>query len=551
MPELQRTYRGSASRPEDELDRRGPERAVVIASLPGDAEEGDRLAEFEELLRTAGAEVVETLVQRREQPVPRTYLGRGRLEDLKAAVERLAPDLVAAEGPLSPGQQRSLEDRLKTRVVDRTAVILDIFAQHARSAEGKLQVELAQLEYSYARQEGLWQHLERLGGGVGTRGPGETQLESDRRLLRSRMATLRRRLRDVARSRETQRERRVAAALPRVALAGYTNAGKSSLMNALTDAGVRADDALFETLDPTTRRLGADGHELLLSDTVGFIRNLPHQLVTAFSATLEEVRDADLILHVADAAEPEARRAGQARAVAEVLDEIGAAEVPRLLVLNKVGPRRRRRARRARQPRAGRGAGLRGHGRGPRRAPRPPRRRRPVAPDAGRADDPLRDGRADRRRLLRRARGRAGGDRGGHAGARPHAARPRPPACEAQLNGAGPKLKAEAEGRQPSGVSRRPAPPKAVPPVLIGRRPGARWPPAGPARGPASAGAFRLHDLDRGPDLDLVVEVLGVADVHADAAVAGGGADGARRSGCRGCRWPGPTCPSSGCPGGC
>jgi GTP-binding protein HflX len=215
-------------------------------------------------------------------------------------------------------------------------VILDIFAQHARSAEGKLQVELAQMEYSYARQEGLWQHLERLGGGVGTRGPGETQLESDRRLLRSRMATLRRRLRDVARSRETQRERRVAAALPRVALAGYTNAGKSSLMNALTDAGVRADDALFETLDPTTRRLEADGHELLLSDTVGFIRNLPHQLVTAFSATLEEVRDADLILHVADAAEPEARRAGQARAVAEVLDEIGAAEVPRLLVLNKV-----------------------------------------------------------------------------------------------------------------------------------------------------------------------------------------------------------------------
>jgi GTP-binding protein HflX len=336
MPELQRTYRGSAARPEEELDRRGPERAVVIASLAGDADEGDRLAEFGELLRTAGAEVVETLVQRREHPVPRTYLGRGRLEELKAAVERHRPDLVAAEGSLTPGQQRSLEDRLKTRVVDRTAVILDIFAQHARSAEGKLQVELAQLEYSYARQEGLWQHLERLGGGVGTRGPGETQLESDRRLLRSRMATLRRRLRDVSRARETQRERRVAAALPRVALAGYTNAGKSSLMNALTGAGVRADDALFETLDPTTRRLDADGHELLLSDTVGFIRNLPHQLVTAFSATLEEVRDADLILHVADAAEPEARRAAQAGAVAEVLDEIGAAEVPRLVVLNKI-----------------------------------------------------------------------------------------------------------------------------------------------------------------------------------------------------------------------
>ena len=285
MPELQRTYRGSAARPEEDLDRRGPERAVVIASLPGDAEEGDRLAEFEELLRTAGAEVVETLVQRREQPVPRTYLGKGRLEELKLAVERRAPDLVAAEGPLTPGQQRSLEDRLKTRVVDRTAVILDIFAQHARSAEGKLQVELAQLEYSYARQEGLWQHLERLGGGVGTRGPGETQLESDRRLLRTRMATLRRRLKDVARSRETQRARRADSAIPRLALTGYTNAGKSSLMNALTGAGVSVDDALFETLDPTTRRVQLDGHEVLLSDTVGFIRHLPHQLVDAFSAT--------------------------------------------------------------------------------------------------------------------------------------------------------------------------------------------------------------------------------------------------------------------------
>jgi GTP-binding protein HflX len=337
MPELQRTYRGSAARSEQAVERRGPERAVVIASLAGGADaERDRLAEFGELLRTAGAEVVETVLQRRERPSPRTYLGRGRLEDLTAVVERLEPDLVAAEGSLSAGQQRTLEDRLRTRVVDRTAVILDIFAQHARSAEGKLQVELAQLEYSYARQEGLWQHLERLGAGVGTRGPGETQLESDRRLVRSRMATLRRRLRDVARSRETQRGRRVAAPLPRVALAGYTNAGKSSLMNALTGAGVSVDDALFETLDPTTRRLRADGHELLLSDTVGFIRDLPHQLVTAFLATLEEVRDADLILHVADASEPEPRRTAQAEAVAAVLDEIGAGEVPRLPVLNKV-----------------------------------------------------------------------------------------------------------------------------------------------------------------------------------------------------------------------
>ncbi len=337
MEEIQRTYRGSAVRPEEELHRQGPERALVIASLPRDGDEQeDRLREFGELLRTAGAEVIDTLVQHRERPMPRTYLGTGKLEELKGLVERHKPDLVAAEGSLSPGQQRSLEDRLKTRVVDRTAVILDIFAQHARSAEGKLQVELAQLEYSYARQEGLWQHLERLGGGVGTRGPGESQLESDRRLVRNRMATLRRRLRDVARSRATQRERRVASPIPRIALAGYTNAGKSSLMNALSGAEVSVNDALFETLDPTTRKLACDGHEILLSDTVGFIRHLPHQLVKAFSATLEEAREADLILHVADASEPEGRREARASAVDEVLEEIGAADIPRLLVLNKI-----------------------------------------------------------------------------------------------------------------------------------------------------------------------------------------------------------------------
>jgi GTP-binding protein HflX len=337
MEEIQRTYRGSAARPEAELDRRGPERALVIASLERDGDEQeDRLRELGELLRTAGAEVIDTLVQHRERPMPRTYLGTGKLEELKALVERHKPDLVAAEGSLSPGQQRSLEDRLKTRVVDRTAVILDIFAQHARSAEGKLQVELAQLEYSYARQEGLWQHLERLGGGVGTRGPGESQLESDRRLVRNRMATLRRRLREVARSRETQRERRVASPIPRIALAGYTNAGKSSLMNALSGADVSVDDALFQTLDPTTRRVACDGHEVLLSDTVGFIRHLPHQLVKAFSATLEEAREADLILHVADASEPELRRATRAEAVVEVLEEIGGGDIPRLVVLNKI-----------------------------------------------------------------------------------------------------------------------------------------------------------------------------------------------------------------------
>ena len=346
MPELQRTYRGSASRADDD-HRAGPERAILVASLPRPGEDADdRVAELGELLRTAGATVVETVVQHRERPDPRTFLGKGRLEELSELVARRKPDLVAAEGELSAGQQRQLEDRLKTRVVDRTAVILDIFAQHARSAEGKLQVELAQLEYSYSRQEGLWQHLERLGGGVGTRGPGETQLESDRRVVRARMGTLRRRLRDSARSREVMRERRLDSGLTRVALAGYTNAGKSSLMNALTGAGVTVDDALFETLDATTRALEHDGMRLVVSDTVGFIRHLPHQLVEAFRSTLDETREATLILHVADAGEPEARRAAQAAAVEDVLEEIGAGAVPRLLVLNKVDrvdPEERRR----------------------------------------------------------------------------------------------------------------------------------------------------------------------------------------------------------------
>lgn len=342
MGELQRTYRGSAKADEEKEERPFPtsipvERAVVVASLSGSEDEGaDRLAEFRELLRTAGADVVESLVQRRDQPHPRTYLGSGKFEDLIALTKRIKPDIVAVEGDLTAGQQRMLEDKLNKRVIDRTGLILDIFALHAASAEGKLQVELAQLEYNYARQEGLWQHLERLGGGVGTRGPGETQLESDRRLLRSRMATLRRRLREVERSREVMRAKRLSSSVPRLALAGYTNAGKSSLMNALTDAGVNVNDALFETLDPTTRVFAHGDARYLLSDTVGFIRDLPHQLVEAFKSTLEETRDADLILHVADAGQPDERRHARAQAVDTVLDEIGARDVPRLFVLNKV-----------------------------------------------------------------------------------------------------------------------------------------------------------------------------------------------------------------------
>lgn len=339
--ELQRTYRGRAERPEDE--RRplipgpgAPERAVLIASTNcSPVEEDDRLAEMTELLRTAGAEVVHRVVQHRDRPDPRLYLGKGRLDEVAEWVKENKPDLVACEGDLSAGQQRHLEDRLKTRVVDRTGVILDIFALHAKSAEGKLQVELAQMEYSYSRQEGLWQHLERLGGGVGTRGPGESQLESDRRMIRSRMGLLRKRLAEVARSRETMREERLASAITRVALAGYTNAGKSSLMNALTGAHVDVDNALFETLDATTRAFSQDGVKVLVSDTVGFIRHLPHQLVESFRSTLDEVRDAHLIIHVADASEDDEGRAARAAAVDEVLDEIGAGDIPRLHVLNK------------------------------------------------------------------------------------------------------------------------------------------------------------------------------------------------------------------------
>jgi GTPase len=339
MEELQRTYRGKAARDENEMEfpRISPEKAVVIASIPkAGPEEDDRLGEITELAKTAGAEVQQVLVQHRPHPDPRTYLGKGRLEELQDLVKETKPDVVVAESELTAGQQRHLEDKLKTRVVDRTGLILDIFALHAISAEGKLQVELAQLEYSYSRQEGLWQHLERLGGGIGTRGPGESQLESDRRMVRARMELLRRRLKDVARSHDVMRSKRSASDLPLIALAGYTNAGKSTLMNALTGAEVSVNDALFETLDPTTRSFEENGMRFLLTDTVGFIRDLPHELVNAFRATLRETRDAHLILHVEDASEPEERRRARRRAVEEVLTEIGAGEVPRVLVQNKI-----------------------------------------------------------------------------------------------------------------------------------------------------------------------------------------------------------------------
>ncbi len=286
-------------------------------------------------MHTAGVADVGALVQRRDHPHPNSYLGPGKIDELKREITSADANLVACDDELSPRQERNLEGELGMPVIDRTAIILDIFAAHAHSAEGKLQVELAQLEYNLARMRGLWSHLERLGGGIGTRGPGETQIETDRRLARDRISGLKRKLAQVRSSRAVMRAERQRAQLPSVALAGYTNAGKSTLLNALTGASVGVGDRPFQTLDPTTRLLRADGRDYLLTDTVGFIRKLPHQLVDAFGATLEETRLADLILHVADASVPEDELATMIRAVEDVLDEIEAVEAPRLLVLCK------------------------------------------------------------------------------------------------------------------------------------------------------------------------------------------------------------------------
>ncbi len=282
-------------------------------------------------------------MQQRARPDTRSYVGKGKLEELKSAYKAVRADVLIVDDELSPTQQRTLENALTARVVDRTQLILDIFAQHAVSAEGKLQVELAQLDYNLPRMRGMWQHLERLGGGrgavgsgVGTRGPGESQLESDRRMARRRILLLRRRLEELRRQRATHRRERARTEIPTVALAGYTNVGKSTLLNALTDADVPVRDRLFETLDPTTRAFEHEGRRYLLTDTVGFVRRLPHQLVEGFAATLEETLVADLVLHVADASGPDERLDAQIEAVEAVLAEIGAADLPRELVLNKV-----------------------------------------------------------------------------------------------------------------------------------------------------------------------------------------------------------------------
>jgi GTP-binding protein HflX len=315
---------------------RARQRALAIGIVPNRQADADPLAELKELLRTAGVATAGEMVQQRSAPEPDRYFGKGKLAALKGEVAHCDANLVACDDELAPRQERNLEAALGVPVVDRTAVILDIFADHAHTAEGKLQVELAQLEYNLARMRGLWSHLERLGGGIGTRGPGESQIETDRRLARDRIASLKRRLERLEQNRETMRARRSGAAIPSVALAGYTNAGKSTLLGSLTGAEVAVGERLFHTLDPTTRAYEHHGRRYLVTDTVGFIAKLPHQLVEAFKATLEETVLADLILHVVDAAMPEAKVLAAIGAVDEVLEEIGAGERPRLLVLNKV-----------------------------------------------------------------------------------------------------------------------------------------------------------------------------------------------------------------------
>jgi GTP-binding protein HflX len=313
-----------------------PERGLLVAVLPQGADGADELDELEELARTALVEPVGRVVQHRRLPDARTYVGKGKLEELKSSYTEVAAEVLIVDDELTPPQQRALENALQARVVDRTQLILDIFAQHAVSAEGKLQVELAQLQYNLPRMRGMWQHLERLGGGVGTRGPGESQLETDRRLARRRVTLLRTRLRKLGRQRDVRRKERKRTETPTVALAGYTNAGKSTLLNALTDAGVSVRDRLFETLDPVTRGFEQEGRRYLVTDTVGFVRRLPHQLVEGFAATLEETLVADLVLHVVDGSASEQRLVEQIAAVDDVLREIGANELPVELVVNKI-----------------------------------------------------------------------------------------------------------------------------------------------------------------------------------------------------------------------
>src|SRR6478735_1554564 len=319
------------------------ERVVLVGVwTEGTTEDAENsMAELALLAETAGSEVLDAIYQRRQSPDPATYVGRGKVEGLAEIVAATGADTVICDGELAPSQLRNLEDRLKVKVVDRTALILDIFAQHAKSREGQAQVELAQLNYMKQRLRGWGGNLSRqaggrvaAGAGIGGRGPGETKIETDRRRINTKIAKLRRDLREMKGTRDTKRQERRRHHIPSVSIAGYTNAGKSSLLNRLTSAGVLVEDALFATLDPTTRRTTtADGRVYTMSDTVGFVRHLPHQLVEAFRSTLEEVADADLILHVVDGSHPDPE--GQITAVREVFAEIGATSVPELIIINK------------------------------------------------------------------------------------------------------------------------------------------------------------------------------------------------------------------------
>ncbi|MGY1408751.1 MULTISPECIES: ribosome rescue GTPase HflX [unclassified Luteimonas] len=317
-----------------ERSRKG-EHALLIQPHSQGAPDDAELEEFAELARSAGATVATVLTARVDKPNPATLIGSGKLDEVKAACEATGADLVLVNHHLSPGQERNLEKLLERRVVDRTGLILDIFAQRARSHDGKLQVELAQLKHMSTRLVRGWTHLERQrGGSIGLRGPGETQLETDRRLLQKRVDMLQKRLAKVQVQRDQMSRARVRSELPRVALVGYTNAGKSTLFNALTGADAYAADQLFATLDPTVRRIGLPSGPVVLADTVGFVRDLPHELVAAFRSTLSEAREADLLLHVIDAADP--LREERIRQVDKVLGEIGAGDIPQLLVFNKI-----------------------------------------------------------------------------------------------------------------------------------------------------------------------------------------------------------------------
>ncbi|MEX2123181.1 MAG: ribosome rescue GTPase HflX [Woeseia sp.] len=314
---------------------RSGERAILVHATPGGAPDTLEREEFAELARSAGARVVDQLVSSRKSPDSRFFIGKGKVEELQKRISEHDAELVISSAPLSPSQERNLETSLQCRVLDRSGLILDIFATRARSFEGKLQVELAQLRHLSTRLVRGWSHLERQKGGIGLRGPGETQLETDRRLVDKRIRQLNARLENVDSRREMNRQNRLRAEIPTVAVVGYTNAGKSTLFNALTDAGVYVEDQLFATLDPTMRRLELpDRSRIILADTVGFVRDLPHELIAAFRSTLQETREADLILHLIDASDP--NRWQRVRQVNTVLKQLDADRVPQIRVYNKI-----------------------------------------------------------------------------------------------------------------------------------------------------------------------------------------------------------------------